>query len=517
MNTEPLKVLLIDDNPGDAVLVRETLYSQSNMTLQIEHGERLAAGIAMLREKVYNIILLDLTLPDCSGLDTFVRIKPHARDIPIIILTGVNNEEIAVQAVGKGAQDYIVKDEMNTGLLVRSISYAIERSKAEEKRRWLETKMLHAQKLESLSVLSGGVAHNFNSLLTAIIGNAELALEKLSKESIATPNVERIVSSAKRASELANKMLAYSGKGRFVIETLNISNLIKEMKSIIASTVSKNVRVHYQLSSDIPFIKADVPQIQQVILNLVLNASEAIGEQQGTITIRTQKIIADKAWLQKGNLHEELLPGSFAQLGIDDTGIGISEEVKAKIFEPFFTTKFTGRGLGLAAVQGIIRGHSGAVTIVSEQGKGTKLEILFPHVEEDCFEVSKKYPRKINHQQCVLFVEDEQDIIEITKERMENSGLKVLIAKDNTEALDIFNEHKDKIDVVILDVPKMEWGIRKVIQRIQKGKPNVGVIITSDYDKKTSFGQFNELKINGVIKKPYYWKELFDMIGKVLP
>ncbi|MFC1584611.1 response regulator [Fibrobacterota bacterium] len=516
MNGEYVKVLIIDDNPGDVVLIRETLNSQLGVTFHIDDGDRLKTGLEKIRISTYNIILLDLSLPDSQGLETFIELKALVRDIPIIVLTSLNNEEIAVQAVRKGAQDYLVKDEMNTALLVRSISYAIERSGAEEKRRWLELKMLHAQRLESLSVLSGGVAHNFNSLLTAIIGNAELAMEKLSADSSAYNNIQKIESSAHQAAELANQMLAYSGKGRFVVGSLNITRLVEDLKPIIQTTVHRKIKVHYLLSKKIPAIRGDVPQIQQLILNLVLNASEAVGENSGSLTLRTSAVEADRKWLNDSFSGKNLSSGMYACLEIFDNGMGIDPEAMPKIFDPFFTTKFTGRGLGLAAVQGIVNGHSGGIHITSDPGKGTRVMVIFPSVKERPAEpIVKSSQKKTRARHSILLVEEEKKVEEVTKLRLEKNGFKVLTADDQSHGLRIFKKQMTNIGLVILGVPGLEAGMRDTIGKIQKLKPGIKILLTSDYGKKQSFGQLNELNVSGIIKRPFRGDKLINKVRRI--
>lgn len=514
--TEPIKILLVDDNPGDVLLCKHILNDQEEHRFKIQYAPRLSTALRKARTISFDLILLDLCLPDSTGLDTFVKMKSQVRDIPIIVLTGTKDEETAVNAVRKGAQDYLVKDELTEGLLIRSIRYAIERSGAEEKRRWLEMKMLYAQKLESLSVLSGGVAHNFNSLLTAIMGNAELAMEKLSEESPAFRNLQKIETSAGTAAELAQQMLQYAGMGRFVVETLDISKLVREIKALIESMLTRRINIHYELADELPLIKADVPQIQQLILNLVLNSAEAIGENNGDITISSSAIRAEMRWLRDAFLTDELNPGVYARLKISDNGPGIAEDDRAKIFDPFYTTKFTGRGLGLAAVQGIIRGHGGAIRVYSEVGKGTTMDILFPKVKEDALKESLELNEPTSKwDRFVLMMIGEPPVLEVGKSRLEQAGFRVIVAEDKPQAIQILKKQTLDIDLAILDVPRYQAGFTQFLRQLRHVAPKMKIILTSDYSNGYNASQLGTVKVDCIIKKPYRSEDLLKRVHEV--
>ena len=250
--------------------------------------------------------------------------------------------------------------------------------RAEEDRRRLETRLQQAEKLESLGVLAGGIAHDFNNLLVGIMGHASLALIELPPNSPARSSIKNIELAAQRAAELTNRMLAYSGKGKFVIQRINLSELAKETMQLLATAISRKIEVRYEFSDSLPQIEGDPSQLRQVVMNLITNASDAIGEHSGTIVIRTGEVYVDREYLATTYLDDDLIEGSYAFLEVSDTGSGMDPDIQAKIFDPFFTTKFTGRGLGLAAVLGIVRGHRGAIKVESIPGRGTTFRVLFP-------------------------------------------------------------------------------------------------------------------------------------------
>jgi PAS domain S-box-containing protein len=246
----------------------------------------------------------------------------------------------------------------------------------------IQEQIQQTQKLESLGVLAGGIAHDFNNLLMGIMGNADLALMELSKVSPARENVEEIKAASARAADLCRQMLAYSGKGRFVIEPINLSEVVEEMTHMLEVSISKNVVLKFNFGENLPATRVDVTQIRQVIMNLITNASEAIGERSGVVSITTGTMACDKEYLEETYIEDDLAPGLYLTLEVADTGCGMDEETLHRIFEPFYTTKFTGRGLGLAAVLGIVRGHKGAIKIYSEPGQGTTVRLLLPACED---------------------------------------------------------------------------------------------------------------------------------------
>ncbi len=253
-----------------------------------------------------------------------------------------------------------------------------ERERAEQQRRRMEAKMLQSQKLESLGILAGGVAHDFNNLLTSILGNASLILMDLPPGSAMRESVGLIETAALRAADLTNQMLAYSGRGAFVVESVDLSRLVEEMSGLLGASVTKKITIEYGLAADLPRIEVDASQLCQVIVSLITNAAEAVGDGRDTVRVNTGVVHADRVMLAGSCFDDELPPGPYVYLEVADSGCGMDDETKAKIFDPFFSTKFAGRGLGLAAVLGIVRGHRGAISVVSSPGEGSTFRAMFP-------------------------------------------------------------------------------------------------------------------------------------------
>lgn len=250
-------------------------------------------------------------------------------------------------------------------------------------RKQLEEKLRETQKLESLGVLAGGIAHDFNNLLTGILGNASMALEELPGEHPVRFNLTNVIRAAEKAADLTRQMLAYSGKGRFIIRRIDISSLVHDTIDLIRSSIPKTVELQLNLREDLPLVEGDPTQIQQLVMNLVINGGEAIGERPGTVSIETGVHLVDEEEVAAYHAGERVRPGSYVCVEVRDTGSGMDEETKTRIFDPFFSTKFTGRGLGLAAASGIIRGHNGAIKVTSAPGKGSTFRVLLPAAQNN--------------------------------------------------------------------------------------------------------------------------------------
>jgi len=382
-----------------------------------------------------------------------------------------------------------------------------QRKQVEEDRRKLDAQVQHAQKLESLGVLAGGIAHDFNNLLLAILGNADLALMDISPVSPVRDNVQEIRKASQRAADLARQMLAYSGKGRFIIQPLDISEVVREMTHMLDVSISKKAVLKYNFSKDLPTVEADATQMRQVIMNLITNASEAIGDRSGIISITTGAMDVDRRYLEKTYFDEDLPNGLYVTLEVADTGCGMDAETKAKIFDPFFTTKFTGRGLGMAAVLGIIRGHKGAVKVYSEVGKGTSLKILLPAATATQAQpaLPEQFPalNDWKGEGTVLLVDDEETVRAIGKTMLTKLGFDVILADDGRHALEMFEAHGEKIDVVILDLTMPHMDGEETFRELRRRKPDIRVIMSSGYNEQEVVQRFLVKRIAGFIQKPY--------------
>jgi CheY-like chemotaxis protein len=377
--------------------------------------------------------------------------------------------------------------------------------------------MQQTQKLESLGVLAGGIAHDFNNLLVAILGNAGLALMELPKESPARQTVQAIETAAQRAAELTRQMLAYSGKGKFVIEPLNLSKLVEEMAHLLEVSVSKRAVLKYRFAPNLPPIEGDATQIRQIIMNLITNASDAIGERSGVISISTGLMHCDRAYLQSSYLDSDLPEGDYVYLEVADTGEGMDEATRERIFDPFFTTKFTGRGLGLAAVLGIVRGHSGAIKLYSEMGRGSTFKVMLPAaalLDQSGAEPShgSTAPAAAETRALtVLVVDDDETVRSVTRRMLEHAGYTVLQAADGVEALEIYGANPG-IDVVLLDMTMPHMDGEETFRELRRISGDVKVVLTSGYNEQDATERFAGKGLAGFIQKPYRPAELVAKI-----
>ena len=393
-----------------------------------------------------------------------------------------------------------------------------ERKQAEEERRKLEAQIQHTQKLESLGILAGGIAHDFNNLLMSVLGNADLALNELSPVSPVREYIADIESAAIRAADLCRQMLAYSGKGRFVVEALDLRELVEEMAHILEVSVSKKAVLNLHFADNLPAVRADATQIRQVLMNLITNASEAIGDRSGVISISTGAQDCERSYLSEMYLDDDLPEGLYTYLEVADTGDGMEKEVINRIFDPFYTTKFTGRGLGMAAVLGIVRGHGGAIKIYSEPGKGTTIKVLLPAAYEPA--VAADSAASVNKawtgSGTVLLVDDEETVRAIGGKMLTHLGFEVKTASDGREALRVYRESADEITCILLDLTMPHADGEETFRELRRTDPDVCVVLSSGYNEQDVTQRFAGKGLAGFIQKPYQLETLREVLRRAL-
>ena len=393
-----------------------------------------------------------------------------------------------------------------------------ERKRAEKVRLSLERQVQYAQKLESLGVLASGIAHDFNNLLMGVLGNADLAMSRLSPTSPARKEIEDIRRTAERAAELATEMLAYSGKGRFVVESVDLSTLVDEMAHLLKVSIGKKALLEFRLAHELPAVEVDVTQIRQVIMNLITNASEAIGDKSGVISITTGAVSCDRQYLAGTQGYDELAEGAYVSLEVSDTGRGMDQETRDKLFDPFFTTKFTGRGLGMAAVLGIVRGHNGAIKVSSEPGRGSTIKLLLP--ASNLPVMASRSPEATGEEWrgsgTVLLIDDEEIVRSVTRKMIEQLGFRLLTAADAREGVDLFRQHADEIDLVLLDMTMPHMSGDEVYREIRRISPQAKVILSSGYNEQEATSRFTSKGLAGFIQKPYGLDKLREKLREVL-
>jgi PAS domain S-box-containing protein len=413
--------------------------------------------------------------------------------------------EVSVNHIKFGEQELICS-------IVRDIR---ERRRTEEERFKFEQQLLRNQKLESLGVLAGGIAHDFNNILTSIIGNVDLALLHLNPESPVKDRLERIEQGAVRAADLARQMLAYSGKGQLVTDVLDVNRLVEEMLHMLEVSISKKVVLRLDLHQPLPWVEADATQLRQVLMNLVINASEAIGDKSGVIAISTGCMECDRQYLKDIWLDGNLDEGLYVYLEVADTGCGMEKETLHRIFDPFFTTKFMGRGLGMAAVLGIVRGHKGAIKVYSEPGKGTTFKILLPGGALST-EMANQEPQAEawTGSGTILLVDDEETVRTVGSEMLKELGFQVLTAEDGGQALVVYREHPE-IRLVLLDLIMPHMDGEQAFRELRQMDPQVPVILSSGFSEYEVHQKFAGNDRIDFIQKPYRLTALRETLQNI--
>jgi CheY-like chemotaxis protein len=378
--------------------------------------------------------------------------------------------------------------------------------------------MKEAQRLESLGVLAGGIAHDFNNLLTPILGDTSLALLDLPGDSPVRLRLRRVQKAAQRAAALTNQMLSYAGQRPASIEPVDVSQLVEEMAQLLEGAVSGKAELIYDLAEDLPVVEADAAQLSQIVMNLIINATEAVREGAGRTVLRTGEIESEKVDREFLVGSEGLISDSYVFIEVIDDGCGMDAQTRSKIFDPFFTTKFAGRGLGLAATLGTVRSHGGAVELDSEVGRGTRFRLLLPSA-------GRRAPQAVledasiedwRGQGTVLVADDDEGVRELLEETLRRAGLTVLLAGDGREAVEIFRRRSDEIQIVVLDRTMPHTGGEAAFDEIRRIRSDVHVILVSGYSEDRAAWHFIDKGLDAFLQKPFEPMALLERVRRIL-
>ena len=487
-----------------APLVLWTVDAQATITLTMGHG----------------LHGLGLKAGDLVGMSAF-EAYPDTPDIERAIRRCLQGEELSVEVDVQGRRFdnlYVPlrdPDGSVTGVLGVGIDLT-ERRRAEAERERLQAQLLQAQKLESLGLLAGGIAHDFNNLLTPILGGASAALLELPQPSALRQDLELIVSAAQRAAALTRQMLAYSGKAQLQTRVLDLSTHVREISTLIQASVPKKVELRLDLPCGLPCVQGDVSQLQQIVMNLVINAAEAIGPRDGTVFVTTSQqrlAAADAATLY---CPDGLVPGQYVSLEVRDTGHGMDAATQAKIFDPFFTTKFTGRGLGLAAVLGIVRTHRGAISVESTPGRGTSIRVFFPTTERHEAASVRPRPSSYRGRGRVLVIDDDPGVRSIARRMLEAFGFTVFEAADGESGAAAFVEHAGRCALVLLDMTMPKMNGEETLRAIRRVRGDVPVLLMSGYNELEASQRFASGGLAGFLEKPFTADDLAQKVQSAL-
>jgi hypothetical protein len=611
MNLDGIRVLLVEDNPGDARLFRELVRDAGAGQWKLVQVDRLSSGLDLLKREAFDVMLLDLSLPDADGLETLIRAHAQAPKVPIVVLTGHDDEALAVRAVRAGAQDYLVKGRLDGDLLVRSIRYASERGQAIEalerreqhyrsliensmdlisilsldgtiryaspshermlgypldelvgrnvmsfvhpedqarvqtalvngnngrpvecrirhsdgswrvlesfsrdlshvagvngmvvnarditERRRLEEQLHHSQRLEAVGRLAGGVAHDFNNLLMVITGYSHMLLDAMHSGDPARQDLEQVVKASERATELTRQLLAFSRRQGVRASLVNLNVLVQEMDRMLRRVLGEEIELTVRLAPELKAVRADPGQIEQVILNMAVNARDAMPS-GGKLLIETKNSSQPST--------------DSVNISISDTGIGMDQQVLSRVFEPFFTTKEHGTGLGLATSYGIIKENGGDLRVDSTPGKGTSFHIELPVAErtpEDLEIPEESQPAQGT--ETILLVEDEDPVRRVVETMLKRHGYHVLASSSSKDALLAAERHRGMIHLLITDMVMPGMSGRKMAECLVAGRPEMKVLYVSGYGDAKAQGDVHFLQ------KPFSTEELANKIREML-
>jgi len=401
-------------------------------------------------------------------------------------------------------------------IVVSTIRDVTERLLAEREQIQLEARMQQAQKLESLGVLAGGIAHDFNNLLSGILGSIDLASSELVPESSLSLSLTLARECAERASVLCDQLLAYSGRGRFVVNPMSLTTLVEELRPLLEVSLVNKPRLTFELEPNLPLVDIDAAQIRQVILNMVMNAAEATPSGNGHVMIRSSATDLGREDLSSCILGDELPPGRYVALEVVDNGCGMDQTTLARIFEPFFTTKFAGRGLGLPALLGIVRGHRGAIQVVSNEGHGSVFRVLLPINRRRSSKSPAASSTWWHGRGCILFADDEPPVRTVGRRILERLGFQVVLAQNGRMAIDEFARRADEISLVILDLTMPEMTGDQALLEIRRLRPQVPIVLTSGFGEEEVLERLSDVAIDGFLKKPFRVEDFSNLVRTVL-
>ena len=404
-------------------------------------------------------------------------------------------------------------------MVVRDLT---QQKQAEAAQRENEQALQQAQKLESIGVLAGGIAHDFNNLLTGIMGNAGLARRAINagKTDQAAALLRDVLSASERAADLTRQLLAYAGKGRFVILPVDIAKLVSEVSTLIRASISKKITLVIDVPEDCPQVEADRAQLQQLVMNLVINGGEAIGDEPGTLTVRVRNEHFTERRARPRTEGFPITPGDYVRIDVTDTGEGMDEETRRRIFEPFFTTKFLGRGLGLSAALGIVRGHRGAISVRSEPGQGTTFTVLLP-VQREARRAERVsghtvVDRDVQGSGTILVADDEEGVRSLVASVLEEAGYTVELAQDGAQAVQQLQRLGESVRLVLLDLTMPILSGAETATEIRRLQPEIPIIAMSGYGDIEVMQRFSESGVNDYLPKPFTPDQLATKVRDVL-
>ena len=515
-----VSLLLVEDDPDDARLVREMLApndaeNRPHPPVLLEHRATLAEGMAALERMTVDAVLLDLSLPDSKGLDSFRKMQTAFPQLPIVIVTGLDDTATAVQAMREGAQDYLVKNRVRQDLLFQTVRYAIERKRIQEENNRIQAQLLQAQKREAVGVLTGGLARDFSNLVTAIRGSVDMALFKVEAGHPAVPDLKNIRSAVGRAGELTRQMLLFSQMVLKEFVAVQSNDVIEDCMTILHRILGEHVSVQIHLDPGLWTVNADPGLLAQALINLGVRAREAMPA-GGTLFFGTGNVSVDEGMCRD---IPNARPGRFVRVSVVDNGPALDDETLTHVFDPFYVPKgaVRGMGLGVSVVHSIVREHEGFIHVHAAGETGTAFELYLPTPEEKTKAGDKPaYDLLKGGGERILVVEDEEGIREFVRHALGGMGYDVTSVIDAGEAAKVFRSGSGAFDLVFIDVVLPDRSGIDLADELRRLDPKIKILLSSGYMDHRSQWPVIEERGYPFLQKPYSLTELLKTVKRVL-
>jgi len=475
-----LDVLLVEDDEEDYLLTKDVLDQIEGTELALHWVCDQRSALGAVAEREFDVCLVDYRLGPEDGIELIRELVTAGHDLPVIVMTGQGDRDVDVAAARAGAADYLVKGEVTPALVERAIRYAM-RSRADLRAlRQSEVELRQAQKMDAVGKLAGGVAHDFNNMMTAVVGFSSIILERLEDAHPLRRHVEEIKRAGERASAMTHQLLAFSRKQVLQPRVLDLNTVIVEVEKLLQHLIGEDVELVSALEPELEPIEADPGQLEQVIMNLAINARDAMPA-GGRLTFETANVELD----EDDAFRRQVEPGPCVLLAVSDTGVGMTPETIPQIFEPFFTTKEEGEGtgLGLATVFGIVKQTGGDIRVESEPGRGTTFKIYLPQARTPLERLPSisAGTRPSRGSETILLVEDEELVRNLEREVLEQSGYTVLEAGSPSQALELADDHHGAIDLLLTDVVMPHLSGPELAEQLGAQRPTMKILYTSGY------------------------------------
>ena len=503
----PLRLLHLEDNPVDAELITTTLM-EGNIPCESQLVDTRQAFVAALKEGRMDLILADYSIPGFDGMTALILARQHCPDVPFLFVSATIGEELAIDAMHQGATDYVLKQRL--GRLVPSVQRALrdlddrtERKRTEEALRESEKQFRQSQKMEAVGRLAGGIAHDFNNLLTVIMGYSQVLLTELGPQHPLCGKIEETLKAGERAATLIRQLLTFSSKQSLDPKILSLNTAVTSLESLLRRLIGEDILLISTLDPTNGRLRADQAQLEQVLVNLVVNARDAMPK-GGTLTIETARVELTRSPVYSLT---PLLPGPYVRLSVSDTGCGMDRKTKSHIFEPFFTTKGEGKGsgLGLSTVFGIVTQCGGAIDVTSRVGHGTRFDLYFPSVESDILTTAPTKPlgQPQKGTETILLVEDEPSVRTLVRDELRKLGYRVIEAKNGVEACLLATQQAGSLQLLLTDVVMPGMGGRELAQHLSVIKPDLRTLFISGYTDDVGIMAGQEDGTSSFLQKPF--------------